>query len=84
MVDGSGKRECDPICGLAARGRGGRRVAAEGGVVATMERVVVARRRRTGTPEQNDERGGEVFRLWPSAASELEEEWGGEGARTMA
>jgi hypothetical protein len=80
MADGSGKRECDPTCGLAARGRGGRRVAAAGGVVAMVERDVVARRQRMGALEPHGEEGGKDFRLRPSVASELEEEWGGDGA----
>jgi hypothetical protein len=82
MADGSGKRKCDPTCGLSARGRGGLGVAAAGGVVDTVERVVVARRRRTGAPEPSGEEEGDDFRLRPSVVSELEE-CSGEGARTV-
>jgi hypothetical protein len=60
MADDSGKRECDPTCCLAARGRGGRRVAAVGEVVATVERAVVARRRRTRAPEPHNEEGARI------------------------
>jgi hypothetical protein len=42
--------------------------------VATVERAAVARWRRTGAPEPNNEEGGEEFRLRPSVVSELEEE----------
>jgi hypothetical protein len=80
MADGSGKRECDPTCGLAARGWGGLRVAATGGVMATVERAAVARRRRTGAPEPNGEEGGEEFCLRPSVVSELERRSGVERA----